>query len=115
MAQLYCVLKQEQIKSKYGNRVIQLTLVGVKDRLLYKTYLDPNNRNYARWSSIIHQPFYGFLLSGLKIKDAEKGLVSADSPVNVVYQTEYPSEIYDELIRTWQEQDAANKYEDFFN
>lgn len=112
--QFYTVINQQQIKSKYGNRVIQITLVGIKDRLLYKTYLDPNNRNYAKWSSIIHQPYYGFLLSGLKIKDAEKGLISADSAVKIVYQTEYQSEIYNELILTWQAQDAANKYENFF-
>lgn len=114
MAQYFTVLKQQQIKSRHGNRVIELTLVGITDRLLYKTYLDPNNRNYKAWSSIIHQPYYGFVLSGLKIKDQEKGLVSADSKIRIVYQTEYQSEVYNELIHAWQTQDAGNRYEDFF-
>lgn len=114
MAQYYTVLKQEQILSKHGNRVIQLTLIGIQDRMLYKTYLDPMNRNYKLWSAIIHRPYYGYLLGGIQIKDAEKCLVSADSRVRIIYQTEYQNEIYDELIRTWQTQDAGNQYENLF-
>ena len=114
MAQYYTVLKQEQILSKHGNKIIQLSLIGIRDRMLYKTYLDPNNRNYKLWSTIIHRPYYGYLLSGIQIKDAEKCLVSADSKVRILYETEYRDEIYNELIRSWQAQDENNQYENFF-
>lgn len=113
MAQFYTVLKQKQIVSKHGNRVMELTLVGVTDRLLYKTYLDPNNRNYNAWSTILHNPYYGYLLSGLTIKDELKGLISADSKVRIIFQTEYQNEIYNELITAWQNQDRS-QYETLF-
>jgi homoserine trans-succinylase len=94
--------------------VIQLTLVGIQDRMLYKTYIDPQNRNYRNWAQIIHQPYYGYVISGIQIKDAEKGLVSADSKVRILFQTEYQNEVYDELILSWQQQDR-NQYEKLFD
>jgi hypothetical protein len=114
MAQLYTVIKQQQIRSRHGNKVIEITLVGCSDRLLYRTFLDPNNRNYKKWSPIVHQPYYGFLLTGLKILDKEKGLVSADSAVRIVFQTEYQSDVYNELIAAWQQQDKTSQFGDFF-
>jgi hypothetical protein len=114
MAQYYTVLKQEQIKSRHGNRILRLTLVGVKDRQLWTTYLDPKNRNYLAWSKIIHRPYYGYLLSGIQIKDREKGLVSADSKIRIIYETQYQDEVYNELIELWSTQDAGNHFEDFF-
>lgn len=114
MAQLYTVIKQQQIRSRHGNRVIEISLVGRDDRLLYRTYVDPNNRNYRKWSTIVHQPYYGFLLAGLKILDQEKGLVSADSALRIVFQTEYQSEVYAEWIAAWQNEDNASQFGDLF-
>lgn len=112
--QYYTIIKQQQIKSKHGGKITELTLVGIKDRCLYRTYIDPYNRNYSFWSSIIHNPLHGYLLSGLKIKSQTRALIDADSPVEVVYECRDPEEIYNELLEVWQKQDSTSQFGNLF-
>lgn len=103
MNQPYIVLKQTRIRSRYGNMITQLELVGGRDRELYRTYIDPRMRNFANWSHILHHSQHGFVLDKLKVKGP--GLVSADSDPIIVWETEDPDQIYTELEQIWQEQD----------
>ena len=110
MSQYYTIINQRQIASRHGGTVTEITLVGVKDRILYRTYIDTYNRNYAVWSEIIHNPLQGYLLGGLKVKSTTKALINADSPVEILYTTEDPDEIYNELLSVWQRTDQVNTF-----
>ena len=115
MSQYYIILAQRQLLSKInGNRIIEIDLVGVKDRCLYKTYVDPTNRNYGNWSYIIHNPLNGYLISGVKVKDSEKYLVNADSPVKILVATEDHSELYTEVLAAWHRQDTTGHFDSLF-
>lgn len=114
--QYYIILKQKQITSKLnGERIIEVTLVGVKDRLLYTTYVDPRNRNFRNWSYIIHNPNQGYLLGPLKVKDFDKGLINADSKVTILVTTEDHEEIYTEVLSKWQREDETGHFDSLFD
>jgi len=113
--QYYVILTQKQIISKVdGNPVMEIQLVGVKDRELYKTYVSPLNRNFKHWSYIIHNPTNGYLVTGIKIKDASKHLISADSVVSILVATEDSTEVYQELISVWKRQDSTGHFDNLF-
>ena len=113
--QYYVILTQKQIVSKAnGNNIFEIQLVGVKDRQLYKTYVDPMNRNYKHWSYMVHNPAQGYLVSNIKIKDPAKKLISADSVVSILVATEDSTEVYNELIDTWKRQDTTGQFDSLF-
>ena len=103
MTQPYIVLKQHPMKSKHGGIVYHITLVGAQDRLEYHTYIDPDNRNYKYWYRLVNSPNDGFVIKNCQIK--REGLISADSRITIVWQTDNPNDIFDELYAIWQEQD----------
>lgn len=114
--QYYFILKQKQITSKVsGEKIIEVTLVGVDDRLLYTTYIDPKNRNYRNWSYIIHNPEQGFLLGPLKVKDYDKGLINADSKVTILVSTEDRDEVYAEVLAKWHKEDTTGQFDCLFD
>ena len=110
MSQPYIVLKQHPMTSKHGGRIYHIVLVGGQDRLEYHTYIDPKNRNYRYWSRLIESPDNGFVIKGCQIK--RDTLISADSRISIVWQTDDPNDVYEELYDIWSEQDAklANHY-----
>lgn len=111
--QYYAIIQQRQLKSKHGGDVTEISMVGVKDRVLYRTYVDSFNRNYTFWAPIIHNPLHGYLLTGIKIKSSTKALVNADSPVAIAYETTDNTELYSEIVAAWQSQDR-NQFEKLF-
>jgi hypothetical protein len=110
MTQPYIVLKQHPMTSKHGGKVFHVTLVGAQDRCEYHTYIDPNNRNYKYWARVVENPSDGFVIRGCQIKKEE--LISADSRITIVWQTDDANVVFDELYDIWREQDAerANHY-----
>lgn len=115
-SQYYIILTQRQITSNYnGNKIAEITLVGVQDRCLYKTYVDPQNRNFKNWSYIIHNPAQGYLVSGIRIKDQDKALISADSQVKILVATEEASEVYSELLAKWHREDDVGVFDALFD
>lgn len=110
MAQPYIVLKQHPMTSKHGGRVFHVILAGAQDRCEYHTYIDPNNRNYKYWARVVENPESGFVIKGCQIKREE--LISADSRITIVWQTDRADDVLDELWTIWQEQDQerANHY-----
>ena len=103
--QNYVVLRQEWINSHHGGQVVKITLVGTADRLSYKTFVDPRMKNYNNWAHIANHPTRGYIVSGLKIKNQEKGIVNADSEPLIRAEVEDPSQIFKELHAAWRDQD----------
>lgn len=108
--QPYIVLSQHPLTSKHGGKIYEIKLVGAVDRIEYHTYIDPKMRNYKHWRRVIENPECGFVIKGCQIKRDE--LISADSRITVVWQTDNPNDVYEELYDIWREQDAnrANHY-----
>jgi hypothetical protein len=106
MSQPYIVLSQKPITSKHGGTVYQINLVGALDRIEYHTYIDPKMRNYKYWHRIIDNPDCGFVIRGCNIK--KDCLISADSRITIVWQTDSPEDVFDELYDIWREHDINN-------
>lgn len=104
MSQPYIVLNTKKLPSKHGGSIWAINMVGAQDRLEYYTYVDRKNRNYKNWVRIIEHPNNGFVIKGCQIKRDE--LISADSRISIVWQTDDPNDVFEELYDIWQEQDA---------
>lgn len=108
--QPYIILSQQPLTSKHGGRVYEVKMVGALDRCQYHTYIDPKNRNYRYWRRVIENPESGFVIKGCQIKRDE--LISADSRITIVWQTDRQEDVFEELYDIWVEQDTnrANHY-----
>lgn len=108
--QPYIVLGQKKLTSKHGGTIYEIRMVGGQDRIEYHTYIDPKNRNYKYWRRLIDSPESGFVIKNCQIKRDE--LISADSRIVIVWQTDDANDVYEELYDIWREQDAnrANHY-----
>jgi hypothetical protein len=95
--------------SKYGNEIYEVDFVGVKTQTEYKSYIDPNNNNFRDWEMILEvAQRKGVVLSKLKFKDEEKGIINADS----VPTTEFiipREELVETLSDYWTSQNNFNK------
>ena len=118
MKQPYIILKQEQSVSKrFGTPMTKITMVGVKDRREYITYIDAPNRNHRNWDHIIRNPNHGFVLRNLKIKEHRgKLLIDADSHPIIEWEDINDVAIMDQLTEIWAEEDLRNtdKFRDLF-
>ena len=115
MKQPYIVLKQESgISQRFGTPMTKITLLGVKDRKEYITYVDTPNYNYKNWSHIINNPNHGFILRNLKTKQhKDKTLIDADSKPIIEFEDEDDVEIFKELAKIWAEEDLRNNTDKF--
>ena len=111
MAQLYVVYDVKVKTSKYGNEIYEISIIGTEDRFMYKTYIDPMNRNYANWAGIIAEPNQGYILKNIRRRGLkqDKYLIDADSKPLVAWVTEHRQIVLDELVDNWQERDQKNK------
>lgn len=117
--QPYLVLKQEASTSKkYGTPMTKITLMGIKDRKEYMTYIDAPNRNYKNWQHIINNPDHGFVLRNIKTKQhKDKELVDADSAVIIEWEDVNDQEMLRQIAEVWAEEDLRNgsdKFRDLF-
>jgi hypothetical protein len=117
--QPYVVLKQEaSISKRYGTPMTKITLLGVKDRREYVTYVDAPNRNHKNWSHIINNPDHGFVLRNIKTKQhKDKELVDADSKPIIEVEMENDQEIMRQVADIWAQEDLKNgsdKFRDLF-
>lgn len=117
--QPYVVINQEARTSmKYGTPMTKITLLGVKDRKEYVTYVDTPHRNYKNWSHIINNPNHGFVLRNIKTK-MHKGeeLVDADSKPIIDVEMESLEEVMEIIAEFWEEEDRkrnSDKFRDLF-
>lgn len=119
MKQPYIVLKQERRFSKVtGSPMTKITLLGVKDRQEYITYIDTPNRNHDNWAHIVNNPEHGFILRNLRtINRKDKTLIDADSKPIIEWEDEDDTEILKQLAEVWAEEDRKNgsdKFSDLF-
>ena len=117
--QPYVVLKQEESTSKkYGTPMTKITLLGVKDRKEYITYVDTPHRNYKNWEHVINNPTHGFVLRNITTKiHKDKELVDADSKIIIEWEDNDDSEIMRQVAEIWAEEDLRNgsdKFSDLF-
>ena len=117
--QPYIVLKQEASTSKkYGTPMTKITLLGVKDRKEYITYVDTPHHNYKNWEHIINNPDHGFVLRNIKTKwHKDKELVDADSRPIIEWEDVNDQEIMRQVSQIWAEEDIKNgsdKFSDLF-
>jgi len=122
MKQPYIVLEQKPGYSKIaGTPMTTLTLVGVKDRREYVTYVDTPNRNADHWLHITRNPTHGFVLRNLKTtnKTTKKGqtIINADSEPIIEWETDTLDEVLVDAQKYWAEEDRKNgsdKFGDLF-
>lgn len=117
--QPYLVLKQEANTSKkYGTPMTKITLLGIKDRREYITYVDTPHHNYRNWQHIIQNPSHGFIISNVKTKaHKDKILVDADSRPIIDWEDTTDEEMLRQISELWAEEDSrrgADKFRDLF-
>lgn len=119
MRQPYIILKQEQrVSKRYGTPMTKITLLGVKDRKEYVTYIDAPNRNHKNWDHIVRNPEHGFVLRNLRTKThKDQTLIDADSHPIIDWEDVNDQEILRQLAEIWAEEDLRNntdKFRDLF-
>jgi hypothetical protein len=116
--QPYIILEQSKRFSKFGTPMVQITMVGVKDRLEYTTYIDAPNKNYKNWEHIIRHPDHGFVLGNCDVKThKDKLLINADSDPVLEWESANPEEIFAQAQALWAEEDRkaeAGTFRDLF-
>jgi hypothetical protein len=121
--QPYLVLKQEDQHSKvYGTPMTKITLLGIKDREEYITYIDSPNKNHSHWTHITNNPGHGFILGNLKVSTRKtksgRPLINADSQPIIQWEEETDEEMLKQIADIWAEEDQKNnsdRFRDLFN
>ena len=116
--QPYIVIDQRPGYSRVaGTPMTTLTLIGVKDRREYVTYVDTPNRNAVKWQHIINNPIHGFVLRNLDItnKTTKKGqpIVNADSEVLIEVEELSLEPILVTMKNFWDEEDRKSNSDRF--
>ena len=116
--QPYIVIDQRPGYSKIaGTPMTTLTLIGVKDRREYVTYVDTPNRNAVKWQHITSNPTHGFVLRNLDItnKTTKKGqpIVNADSEILIEGEELSLEPILVTMKNFWDEEDRKTNSDRF--
>lgn len=97
------------VNSKHGGEVYEIKMMGIKTQKNYYTYADPKNNNWSAWRWIVEVgATKGVVLNNLKLKDADKGLINADSTARPEYIVS-KEELADLLEEFWKSRDTFNK------
>jgi hypothetical protein len=120
--QPYIVIEQRPGYSKIaGTPMTTLTLIGIKDRREYVTYVDTPNRNAEHWQHITRNPTHGFVLRNLDItnKTTKKGqpIVNADSEILIEVEELSLDPILNTVNEFWDEEDRkrdSDRFGDLF-
>jgi hypothetical protein len=117
MKQPYAVLDQFDRMSKYGNMITQVTLVGIKDRKEYVTYVDPNNGNHSKWYHITIHTEHGFVLNNLRLKKVKDkdNIINADSDPLIECEMENKEEMLKIVQEHWAREDERNGRTSFWS
>ena len=122
MKQPYIILEQRSgFSQKYGTQMTTITMVGVKDRREYITYVDTPNRNAANWQHITRHQDRGYVLRNLELttKVTAKGqqIINADSEPIIEWEAESLDEVLKDAQKYWAEEDrraGSDKFGDLF-
>jgi hypothetical protein len=99
-------------KSKYGGMMEEIVFIDIKTREQIKSYLDPENRNYHKWNSVLAGRDDGMIVGGLKtsVKN-DKTIINADSVPEIVWQGS-KTELADTIAEVWSK--PPSTYESLF-
>jgi len=103
----YVILDQTLRVSQFNGRpMIQIDLVGVGNRLPYRTYIQKTNHNHRYWHYITDHAEQGFVITfhNLKIADRDRGIINADSVPAIEIAADLP-EILTHLKDVWETED----------
>ena len=103
----YIILEQTARISQFNGRpMIQIDMVGVGNRLPYRTYIQKTNHNHRYWHYITDHATRGFAISfhNLKIADAPRGIINADSVPSIEIEADR-TEIVRHLKDVWDTED----------
>lgn len=119
MKQPFVVLKQEWGRSKHlGTEYVKITVMGIKDRKEYVTYVDTPNHNFKNWQHIINNPKHGFVIRNLRTKQHKgKTLIDADSKPIIDWEDSDDTEIMRQIAEVWAEEDLkadSDRFRDLF-
>lgn len=97
------------INSRHGGEVWELDVMGIKTQTKFKTYCDPQNVNWRNWEHIVDcAQRKGMVISNLKIKDEQKGIINADSDCRIEWVGPQ-EELATELEEYWRNQSKFNQ------
>lgn len=97
MSDTYIIIEKPRvfISNYSGEECYEVKLINTQDEKDYRTYIDRNNKNYRKWSDIVHTG-EGWVLDNLKVKSKNKRLINADSKINVIRRVDR-----EELADAW--------------
>ena len=94
-------------KSKYGGMMEEIVFIDIKTREQIKSYLDPENRNYPKWNSVLAGRNDGMIIDGLKTSTKNnKTIINADSTPEIVWQGS-KEELADTIADIWSKPPTA--------
>jgi hypothetical protein len=112
MQQLMAIAEIKKKPSRHGGRIYIVTLIGLEDRGIYETYIDPENRNYKFWRHIIENPGRGYIVSGARLADRKirPNLVTADSEIIIERETFSTAELAEAIEALWINEDRRTRH-----
>jgi hypothetical protein len=115
MARHYVIIKQECKWSKHGGQVTEISMVGLDDRKLYTTWIDPTNMNAKYWSHILRSPEHGFVITGVKTKRMvdRDDVINADSKPIIAQEHIDIDEMLNIIMEHWNHLDGRNRAPSF--
>jgi hypothetical protein len=94
--------------SKYGSEIFEIEFVGIDSQRHYTTYCDPQNRNFRNWQTVIErEKREALVLENLKLKDAAKGIVNADSKFEIKLDVRDRAAFADMIAQHWDSQKTS--------
>jgi hypothetical protein len=100
-------------RSRHGGLIEEIVFINLESREQVKTYLDPENRNYHLWNTVLANRDVGQMVMGVKTaKKAGKTVINADSQPEVFWQGP-KEELADTLSEYWAVS-KPNQYQKLF-
>jgi len=101
-------------RSQHGGFIDEIVCVNLATREQVKTYLDPNNRNYYLWNTVLANRDLGQMIMGVKTTvKGGKTIINADVRPEIFWQGT-KEELADTLAEYWNIS-RPNQYQNLFD
>lgn len=102
----------QSVESLPNKPVYRIVLIGLKTATEYVTYVDPSNRNFRKWRTVVELGnTHGIILNNTIFKDKKKNLINADSDLKIECVTS-KEELADTVSEYW---NAQKVFDGMFN
>ena len=113
-SQVWVVNSIKTKRSRHGGMMEEVVFINLHTREQVKTYLDPENRNYHHWNTVLANRDTGQMICGVKTTvKAGKTLINADSQPEIFWQGD-KQELADTLAEVWAVS-KPNQYQKLFD